>query len=165
MPLEATLAVCVGFNLALALLIVFYIASLRVNPNDFRWLQFKAKARRTVANRSTSVVKVGLRLALCQECVCRGQDCSGAVILTKDWCQCWLDIGHNQRSPLVLTRCAGGRRREGEVAAGAGGGRRGGAVQHAAHDAARDQLHRQAAPAAVRRQRQHHGSQVGSGSG
>jgi hypothetical protein len=44
-PLEATLAVCVGFNLALALLIVIYIVSLRVNPNDFRWLQPKAKAR------------------------------------------------------------------------------------------------------------------------
>ena len=45
MPLEATLAVCVGFNLALALLIVIYIVSLRVNPNDFRWLQPKSKAR------------------------------------------------------------------------------------------------------------------------
>jgi len=44
-PLEATLAVCVGFNLALALLIVAYIVSLRVNPDDFRWLQPKAKAR------------------------------------------------------------------------------------------------------------------------
>ena len=44
-PLEATLAVCVGFNLVLAILIVIYIVSLRVNPDDFRWLQPKAKAR------------------------------------------------------------------------------------------------------------------------
>ena len=48
MPLEATLAVCVGFNLALALLIIAYIVSLRVNPDDFRWLQPKAKARATL---------------------------------------------------------------------------------------------------------------------
>jgi len=53
-PLEATLAVCVGFNMALALLIVAYIVSLRVNPDDFRWLQPKAKVRSAFAFATTA---------------------------------------------------------------------------------------------------------------
>jgi len=42
-PLEAALGVCVGFNIALALAIIIYIISLRVDPNNFQWLQSKAK--------------------------------------------------------------------------------------------------------------------------
>lgn len=45
LPLEAALAACMGFNLALALAIVIYIGSLRVDPNNFKWLQPKDKAR------------------------------------------------------------------------------------------------------------------------
>lgn len=70
--IEASLAIATGFNLFCVIVAVIYIITLKVDPEDFRWLQPKPKDQRDGGE--TKVYDALLRRVLWPVAVLRGGD-------------------------------------------------------------------------------------------